>query len=92
MGNPKLMWLSGFLIGAGWSAVNFLLILSILKISMLEKPKTKLGAILLLKFPVLYLVGFLILNSGIFPISSILAGLTSTLLLVGAIKLWPKRT
>jgi hypothetical protein len=86
------MWITAFLVGAAWSAVNFLLIFSILKISILEQPKTKLGAILLIKFPVLYLIGFLILSSGLFPISGIMAGLTLVLLLVGAVKLWPKRT
>ena len=86
------MWMLAFLTGAAWSAVNFLLIFAILRISILEQPKTKLGAILLIKFPVLYLAGFFILSSGLFPISGIMAGLTSVLLLVGAIKLWPKRT
>jgi hypothetical protein len=92
MGNPHIMWMLAFLIGAAWSAINFLLIFAILRISILEEPKTKLGAILLIKFPVLYLAGFLILSSGLFPISGIMAGLTSVLLLVGAVKLWPKRT
>ena len=86
------MWMLGFLIGAAWSAINFILIFAILRISILEQPKKSLFAILLIKFPVLYLAGFLILSSGIFPISGIMAGLTAVLLLVGAIKLWPKRT
>jgi hypothetical protein len=92
MSNPKLMWIIAFIIGAGWSLLNFMLLLSILQISILEKPKKHLVAILLLKFPVLYLIGFLILNSRLFPVSGILAGLTSALLLVGAFKLWPKST
>lgn len=90
MDNPTILWLTAFLVGAGWSALNFLLILSILRISILEKPKKHLFAILLVKFPVLYLAGFLILNCRLFPISGILAGLTSVLLLVGVVKLWPK--
>ena len=90
MNNQMVMWLTSFLVGAGWSAVNFLLILSILKISILEKPKKHLFAILLIKFPILYLTGFLLLNSRLFQISGILAGLTLVILLVGAVKLWPK--
>ena len=87
----KTSWAFGLLIGATWSVINFLLIVGILKISILQKPDARLSAILLLKFPVLYLAGFLILNSRAFPVSSLLAGLVSIVLVMGVYTLWPKR-
>ena len=41
-----------------------------------SKPKNKIFAISMVKFPVLYLAGFFILKSRFFPIESILAGLS----------------
>jgi hypothetical protein len=87
-----IKWIGGFLVSAAWSGVNYLLTIQILKISMLEKPKKNLGAMLLIKFPVLYLLGFLILATRFFPIYSLLTGLVSILFIMGMSRLWPKRT
>ncbi len=87
----KAIWALGFLVGAGWSAANLLLISGILKISILQKSGKALSALLLIKFPVLYLLGFMILNFGFFPVSSILVGLITVPVVMGVYKLCPKR-
>jgi hypothetical protein len=87
----KLPWAGGFLIGAVWSTVNFLFLANILKIAILKKDRKKLAALLLMKFPVLYLAGFLVLSMGIFPPLSLLAGLSLILVVMGLIKLWPNQ-
>lgn len=83
----KVSWAEGFLIGAAWSLINFLLIIYILKIALLEKNKSKLTLLLLVKFPVLYLVGFLILVYRLFPVISLLSGAFLVLVLMGVAKL-----
>ncbi len=84
-------WALGFLCAAAWSMVNFLLTIGLLKIAILEKSKAKLSLILLIKFPLLYLVGFLLLSSKKFPVSSLLLGVLPVILVTGALKIWPKR-
>ena len=86
-----IKWILAFMIGAGWSAANLYFTINILKISILKKADKKLSALILLKFPVLYLVLFLIFNSRLFPISGLLAGLMFALIAMGIFKLWPKQ-
>ena len=86
-----IKWGLGFLIGATWSATNLFFTINILKISILKKDPAKLSALILLKFPVLYLLGFLILISKAFPIMSILTGLITVAITMGIFKLWPRR-
>jgi len=77
-------------VGAAWSALNFLLIINLLKIAVLQKSNAKLTLILLIKFPLLYLFGYLILTKKLFSVSSLLCGLGSALLVLGAVNLWPR--
>jgi len=86
----KFQFTAGVLIGAAWAFVNFLLFIDILKIAILKKSKEKLFLVLMLKFPVLYLAGFLILISGCFPVWSLLSGFTIVLFYKGVISIWPK--
>ncbi len=81
-------WVLGFVVGASWSAANLYFTINILKISILKKGQAKLSALILLKFPVLYLAGFLILTSKAFPAPSLLTGLTVLLIVAGISKLW----
>lgn len=87
----KLRWSTGLLVATAWSIINFTLIINLLKIAILQKSKAKLTLLLLVKFPVLYLLGFFILISGFFPVSSLLVGLISILVVMGALKIWPKQ-
>lgn len=80
-------WSIGFLIAAGWSMANFALTLGLLDMAILKKPQKQLNIFLLIKFPVLYLIGFAILISAIFPIMSILTGLLLSAAILGIIKL-----
>ncbi len=82
----------GLLVSASWSIINFALLIKILEIAMLHKPRNKLFLILMIKFPLLYLIGFLILASKFFPAYSLLAGLGSILFMVGVIAVCPKHT
>jgi len=86
----RLSWATGLLVATAWSMINFLLLTNILGIAILQQPRKKLLGILLIKFPVLYLIGYLILVSKLFPISSILTGLV-TLIILGAVTIWPRR-
>lgn len=85
-----LRWLSGFLVGLLWSAANFALTKGLLKMAVLKQEKSKLALFLLIKFPVLYLAGALILISRKFPVSSLLAGLTPIFIIILVLKLWKK--
>jgi len=84
------LFAAGLLISGAWSTAGFLLTLSLLEIAVLHKPKAKLLLLLLIKFPVLYLLGFCILILRVFPIPSLLAGISSILLVLGVVILWPK--
>jgi len=85
-----LGWLLGFLTGAAWSVINFYLILEICKITLLRKDKNKLFAMLLLKFPALYLGGFLLLMGRVFPVMSLLIGSGLVLVVIGVMRLCQK--
>ena len=80
----KILWTGGFLTGAAWSAANFLLIIAILKIALLLKDKRRLSLLLLVKFPLLYTLGFFILHSRFFPVYSVLAGAPLIFIVIGA--------
>jgi hypothetical protein len=87
----KLLFCVGILTAATWLIMNFMLTVKLLNIAVLQRPKSKLSALLLIKFPLLYLLGFLILTSRTFPIASVLWGLGLALLIIGIKSLWPKR-
>ncbi|MDP2942498.1 MAG: hypothetical protein Q8O36_03185 [Candidatus Omnitrophota bacterium] len=87
----RLSWATGLLASTAWSVINFLLLMNIFGIAMLQKSRKKLLAVLLIKFPILYLIGYLILSSKLFPLSSILTGLI-TLIILGVVTIWPKQT
>jgi hypothetical protein len=84
------LWAAGLTMAAIWSVVNFSLVIRIIKIAVLKEPKTNLRRILMIKFPALYLAGFWILNSRIFPTASILTGMGLALVLIGVVTVWPK--
>ena len=90
--SETLRWFLGFLTAALWASVNFLLTVKLLKIATLKESKKKLYLILAVKFPVLYLIGFLILISKFFPAVSLLTGLVAILVITGVMGLWPKST
>ena len=89
--NNAARWVLGFMVGGAWSCANLIFTIKILKISALKKDPAKLSALILLKFPVLYLIGFLILTSKIFPVLSLLTGLMVALVIMGIFKLWLKQ-
>jgi len=69
--------LFAFIVGNSWSILNFLLLASLLKIALQKAPKAKLFLLLLVKFPLLYLVGFFIVVTKFFPVWSLFLGLFS---------------
>jgi hypothetical protein len=86
----KVSFGAGLLVSAAWSMANFLFTIGLLDIALLRKPKGKLLLLLLIKFPVLYLLGFLILVFKVFPALSLLLGLSSILLILGVLHICPK--
>ncbi len=86
------MWIAGFITGALWSGINFSLTIALFKIALMRQSPRRLSAILMVKFPLLYLAGFFILTSQWFPPMSLLAGLGASLLIFGSSQIWPKRT
>ncbi len=87
----RLRWATGLLVATAWSITNFLLLMNALKAAVLQKSKGKIFLILFVKFPILYLIGYLILFSKLFPLSSLLTGL-ATLLILGALTVCQKQT
>jgi len=86
----KVSWAEGFLLANIWSGLNFFFTIKILNIALLKQSKARLLLLLLVKFPLLYLAGFLILAARIFPYTSLLAGLLPILLVTGILKIWPR--
>ncbi|MDD5653333.1 MAG: hypothetical protein PHT31_04115 [Candidatus Omnitrophica bacterium] len=89
--NGLFLWIVGFLTAFVWSALNFLFTSRLLRAAIIERSRTKTLLILLVKFPLLYFVGYLVLASRRFPLSSILLGLIPILAIVGVSKLCMKR-
>lgn len=86
----KISWAEGFLIAVIWSLLNYLLTMNLFQMGLLKEDKTKLFVMLLVKFPVLYLLGFFILVSRLFPVSSLLCGLPLILVVIGVSQLCHK--
>lgn len=86
----KFIFLGGFLTGTAWSMINFILVINILKAVLLQKDKKQISVMLLIKFPVLYLSALLILVWNIFPVFSMLLGITLVFVIIGALRLWPR--
>lgn len=76
----------GVLAGAVWSCANLFFIKALLQsfIGVRNKNKITIGSILLIKFPLLYLIGYWLLNSNYLPAESLLIGFSLILLVVFA--------
>ena len=86
----RWLWGLGLLTGTIWSILNLYATLGLIEIAILKRNKTHLVLLILVKFPVLYLLGYIILVSKIFPVSSLLVGLVPIFIGIGAVKLWPR--
>jgi hypothetical protein len=66
----------GWLLGLAWSVVNLYLIGLIVQTMLSRGPirKLRIALVMIVKLPVLYAVGFVLLSSAWFPIASLLAG------------------
>lgn len=73
------VWAAGVLTGALWVFLNSFFLFQLLDMGLHPRPhsKDKILIYSMLKFPVLYVAGFFILRSRIFPVMSLLAGLTA---------------
>ena len=67
------VWVSAF-----WVFLNGFILFQLLRMAMKQgaQKSNKIFVFLMIKFPVLYLAGFFILQSRIFPVSSLLTGMT----------------
>ncbi len=83
----KLAWAGGFLVGSCWAILDMILTFKILRIAILKEDRKKLFVFLLIKFPVLYLIGILILVSKMFPLASLLSGLLPIFIFMGIVRL-----
>ncbi|MBU1726616.1 MAG: hypothetical protein KJ880_03195 [Candidatus Omnitrophica bacterium] len=85
-------WAFGFLIGASWSIINLLVTVSLFKMAVLKKSKKDILVHLMIKFPLLYLTGGLVLMSGLFPAVSLLTGMLPIFAVTGIIMLCSKNS
>ncbi len=76
------LWACGILIGYFWIFLNSYFLFQLLEMSFTPGPKRKNRVLLLsvIKFPVLYIAGFFILTTRVFPVAAVLLGLTLFLL------------
>jgi hypothetical protein len=74
----RLRWGLGVLVGGAWMFINFFLLFRLLPMGMGYNSRLKNRILLLcvIKFPVLYTAGYLILTSRFFPALSLLMGLS----------------
>lgn len=84
-------WASGLMIGIIWSVINFSLTINLFEIALLRKDPKRMTRMLMIKFPVLYLAGFFILTSKLFPLMSIVTGIGLALFIIGIVHIWPKQ-
>lgn len=87
----NLSFSAGILVGASWLMANFLLTINLLEIAVLKRASKKLLLFLLVKFPVLYLLGFLIIARKLFPVASLLTGMSLIILVLGVCGIWPSK-
>ncbi len=85
----EYLWAAGVALGTLWSIVNFWLLSRILNIGILRRKPAQLPFFLTLKFPILYGIGFFILSMRIFPVGSLLVGVSSLFLMTAAFLLCP---
>ncbi|MDD5432389.1 MAG: hypothetical protein PHO70_05320 [Candidatus Omnitrophica bacterium] len=88
----KTAFAFGILLGAAWSLINIIMTVNLLRIAILKKSKSKLWVFLLIKFPVLYLAGGLILFSRVFSLLGLFIGVFSVFLIAGVVRLCLKPT
>ncbi len=71
-------WASGTLVGGLWVFLNSFFLYQLLEMGLHPKAKQKERILIfsVLKFPVLYITGFFILRTKVFPVYSLLLGLT----------------
>lgn len=81
------IWSVGILTGSLWFFLNSFFLYQLLEIGLGAKSKHKERILIfsILKFPVLYLIGFFILKSRFFPIYSLLLGLTLYFIALGIV-------
>ncbi len=83
-----MRFIFAILISVVWMLVNGFLLMRLVKLAVTgsqltpSQQKNKILVLSLLKFPLLYVVGFFILRSRFFPIGGILIGLTAALLVL----------
>ena len=87
----QLPFSAGILVGASWLMANFLLTINLLEIAVLKRTSKKLLLLLLIKFPVLYLLGLLIILRKLFPVASLLTGMSLIILVLGVSGIWPAK-
>ncbi|MCX5704571.1 MAG: hypothetical protein NTZ92_00640 [Candidatus Omnitrophica bacterium] len=83
----KLSWAGGFLVGSCWAIADMIFTFNLLRIAILKEDRKKLFVFLMVKFPVLYLIGVLILVSKMFPLASLLLGLLPIFIVMGIVRL-----
>lgn len=81
---------AGVVFGFLWMAVNFFFTLTILNIATLKNPKTRLPALLLIKFPLLYLILFLFLWYKVFSLPGVAIGMGLFFISLGAARYVPR--
>jgi hypothetical protein len=80
------LWSAGVLTGGAWMYVNFYFLFRLLDLgfassmgavsAVSSRTRDRILVMSVLKFPVIYLAGFFILKSRLFPLSAVLVGLT----------------
>ena len=73
----------GFIAGACWGILNLVLVFGLLHSLLVKQAAEKALAFMVVKFPVLYGIGFVLLISKVFPVTSLLAGFTVVIFGVG---------
>jgi hypothetical protein len=74
----RFLWCGGVAVGAAWSLLNGYFLFRLVSLGLTPGKNMGRSIVLfsMLKFPVLYLAGYLILKSRFFPVVSLLVGLT----------------
>ena len=86
-----MTFLLGMAVSACWMLVNSFFLMRLVKMAGTPampdagKQKSRIFALSLVKFPLLYVVGYFILRGHYFPMASILTGLTVSLFILTAI-------
>jgi hypothetical protein len=85
-------WAFGFFVSAIWMFANVFFLMNIFQTALARGSRRELAFLIVIKYPLLYLVAYFIMKARVVPLESLLAGTLFTLVVFGGMSAWLRRT